>query len=263
LIATPSSFISIATSVAKDMDMPTKSPSVAPKRPRYIAYYRVSTGRQGRSGLGIEAQRETVKRFLAAEGGGWPPLQSFTETESGRRSDRPQLTKALAACRAHGATLVVAKVDRLTRSQAFLERLRDSGVEVRFCDLPDIKGATGCFLLAQMAAVAELEAGLISERTKAALAAKVARDGQWDRRASHHLVPGAGQKVAAAAARNAAMKRAKDLADYVAQLRADGITSLRAIAGSLNTNDIATPRGGNWGPSSVRNLLRRLEEVGR
>jgi len=263
LIAAPSSFIFIATTVAKDMDMPTKSPSAAPKRPRYIAYYRVSTGRQGRSGLGIEAQRETVKRFLAAEGGGWPPLQSFTETESGRRSDRPQLTKALAACRAHGATLVVAKVDRLTRSQAFLERLRDSGVEVRFCDLPDIKGATGRFLLAQMAAVAELEAGLISERTKAALAAKVARDGQWDRRASHHLVPGAGQKVAAAAARNAAMKRAKDLADYVAQLRADGVTSLRAIAGSLNTNDIATPRGGNWGPSSVRNLLRRLEEVGR
>jgi DNA invertase Pin-like site-specific DNA recombinase len=243
--------------------MPTKSPSVAPKRPRYIAYYRVSTGRQGRSASPSRAELQCLSRFLAAEGGGWPPLQSFTETESGRRSDRPQLTKALAACRAHGATLVVAKVDRLTRSQAFLERLRDSGVEVRFCDLPDIKGATGRFLLAQMAAVAELEAGLISERTKAALAAKVARDGQWDRRASHHLVPGAGQKVAAAAARNAAMKRAKDLADYVAQLRADGITSLRAIAGSLNTNDIATPRGGNWGPSSVRNLLRRLEEVGR
>ena len=263
MIAAPSAFITIATTVAKDMDMSKKSPAVAPKRLRYIAYYRVSTGRQGRSGLGIEAQRETVKRFLAAEGGGWPPLQSFTETESGRRSDRPQLTKALAACRAHGATLVVAKVDRLTRSQAFLERLRDSGVEVRFCDLPDIKGATGRFLLAQMAAVAELEAGLISERTKAALAAKVARDGQWDRRASHHLVPGAGQKIAAAAAREAATKRAKDLADYVAQLRADGMTSLRAIAGSLNANEIETPRGGNWGPSSVRNLLGRLEEVGR
>src|SRR5690348_15246404 len=105
------------------------------RRPRFVAYYRVSTGSQGRSGLGIEAQRETVKRFIAAEGGGWPPLASFTETESGRRSDRPQFAKALAACRAHGATLVVAKVDRLTRSQAFLESLRDSGVDVRFCDL--------------------------------------------------------------------------------------------------------------------------------
>jgi len=114
-----------------------------------------------------------------------------------------------------------------------------------------------------MAAVAELEAGLISERTKAALAAKVARDGQWDRRAGHHLVPAAGQKVAAAAARDAAMKRAKDLADFIAQLRSDGVISLRAIAGCLNANDIETPRGGAWGPSSVRNLLSRLEEIGR
>ena len=114
-------------------------PAASPKRLRYVAYYRVSTGAQGRSGLGIEAQRETAKRFLAAEGGGWPPLASFTETESGRRSNRPQLAKALAACRAHRATLVVAKVDRLTRSQAFLETLRDSGVEVRLCDLPDVR----------------------------------------------------------------------------------------------------------------------------
>jgi len=194
-------------------------PAASPKRLRYVAYYRVSTGAQGRSGLGIEAQRETAKRFLAAEGGGWPPLASFTETESGRRSNRPQLAKALAACRAHRATLVVAKVDRLTRSQAFLETLRDSGVEVRLCDLPDVKGATGRFLLAQMAAVAELEAGLISERTKAALAAKVARDGQWDRNASHHLVPGVGQEAAAEAVRDQVNKRARDLADVVNQLR--------------------------------------------
>ena len=238
----------------------TKRPHLkSTKASRWVAYYRVSTGNQGRSGLGIEAQRETVRRFLASESGGWPPLRSFTETESGRRSDRPQLAKALATCRAHGATLVVAKVDRLTRSQSFLERLRDSGVEVRFCDLPDVKGATGRFLLAQMAAVAELEAGLISERTKAALAAKVALDGQWDRKASHHLVAGAGQRAATQAASEAAHKRAADLADYVAQLRADGATSLRAIADALNTNEIETPRGGTWGPSSVRNLLARIE----
>lgn len=236
------------------MDMSPKST----KRARYVAYYRVSTGAQGRSGLGTEAQRETVRRFLAAEGGGWPPLQSFTETESGRRSDRPQLTKALAACRAHKATLVVAKVDRLSRSQAFLERLRDSGVDVRFCDLPDVKGATGRFLLAQMAAVAELEAGLISERTKAALAAKVARDGQWDRNASHHLVPGVGQKAATQAARQKANDRAADLADTVARLQSEGITSVRGVAAALNDADIATPRGGTWGPSNVGNLLARL-----
>lgn len=233
----------------------------SPKASRFVAYYRVSTGAQGRSGLGIEAQRETVRRFMAGEGGGWPPLHSFTETESGRRSDRPQLTKALAACRAHKATLVVAKVDRLTRSQAFLERLRDSGVDVRFCDLPDVKGATGRFLLAQMAAVAELEAGLISERTKAALAAKVARDGQWDRKASHHLVAGAGQKAAADAARRKADERAGDLADTVSRLKSEGVTSLRAIADALNADEIETPRGGTWGPSSVRNLLARLQAV--
>jgi DNA invertase Pin-like site-specific DNA recombinase len=199
-----------------------------------------------------------VRRFVETEGGGWPPVASFTETESGKRSDRPQLAKALAACRAHGAILVVAKVDRLTRSQAFLEALRDSGVDVRFCDLPDVKGATGRFLLAQMAAVAELEAGLISERTKAALAAKVARDGQWDRKAKHHLVPGAGQQAAAAAVRESAERRAHDLADTVAQLRADGITSLRGMAVALNAAGAETPRGAPWGASTVRNLLARL-----
>jgi Recombinase len=99
---------------------------------------------------------------------------------------------------------------------------------------------------------------LISERTKAALAAKVARDGQWDRKASHHLVPGAGQREAAMAVSEAATKRAGDLADYVAQLQADGVTSLRGIADALNANDIETPRGGAWGPSSVRNLLARI-----
>lgn len=229
------------------------------RRPRFVAYYRVSTGAQGRSGLGIEAQRETVRRFITAEGGGWPPLASFTETESGRRSDRPQLAKALAACRAHGATLVVAKVDRLTRSQAFLEKLRDGGVDVRFCDLPDVKGATGRFLLAQMAAVAELEAGLISERTKAALAAKVARDGQWNRKARHHLKPGAGQQAAAKAVREQANKRAQDLGDFIAHLQTEGVTSLRRIAERLNEGEVETPRGGQWGPSSVRNLLARIE----
>lgn len=239
--------------------MPRKPAQSPIKRPRYVAYYRVSTVQQGRSGLGIEGQRETVKRFLAAEGGGWPPISSYVETESGRRSDRPQLAKALAACRAHAATLVVAKVDRLTRSSAFLEKLREGSVDFRFCDLPDIKGATGAFLLAQMAAVAQLEAGLISERTKAALAAKVARDGQWDRKASHHLVPGAGQKAAAAGARSQATRRAQDLADAVAELREAGKTSLRAIAQGLNEAGMPTPRGAAWGASGVRNLLERVD----
>ncbi len=235
--------------------MPAKPTS----HPRYIAYYRVSSAAQGRSGLGIEAQRETVRRFLDGEGGGWPPLQSLTETESGRRSDRPQLAKALAACRAHRATLVVAKVDRLSRSQAFLEKLRDSGVDFRFCDLPEVKGATGRFLLAQMASVAELEAGLISERTKAALAAKVARDGQWDRKAKHHLVPGAGQKAAAKRAAESANEHASDLRPVIESIRQSGATSLRAIAAALTERGAGTRRGGAWGPSAVRDLLARVD----
>src|SRR6195256_4290258 len=139
----------------------------------FIAYYRVSTARQGASGLGLEAQRAAVASYL--NGGEWHIQAEFTEVESGRRVDRPQLDRALAAARVHRAPLVVAKVDRLTRSVGFLSRLLEAGVEVRFADLPTIEGPTGRFMLQQMAAVAELEAGLISTRTKAALAAAKAR----------------------------------------------------------------------------------------
>src|SRR5215471_20130467 len=135
----------------------------------FIAYYRVSTARQGKSGLGIAAQRQAVESYL--NGGDWRIIGEYTEIESGRRVDRPELDKALAAARIRQVPLVVAKVDRLTRSLAFLTRLQDAGVDVRFADLPAIEGATGRFLLQQMAAVAELEAGMISARTKAALAA--------------------------------------------------------------------------------------------
>lgn len=234
--------------------------TMAPKRStaRFIAYYRVSTDKQGRSGLGIEAQQETVKRFLEGTGG-FAPVARFVETESGRKSDRPQLAKALAACRAHRATLVIAKMDRLSRNQSFLMGLIDSGVDVRFCDFPDIPaGAAGRFMLQQMAAVAELEAGLISERTKAALRAKVARDGQWDRKARHHLVPGAGQAKAALKVREAAAQRAMDLAPIIEEVRKGGCTSLRAIAEELNRRDIPTPRGGRWAAPAVRNALARL-----
>ena len=124
--------------------------------------------RQGKSGLGLEAQRAAVENYL--NGGRWKLIKEFVEVESGRRSDRPKLAEALAMCRAHRAALVVAKVDRLARSQSFLSRILEAGVDVRFCDLPQIEGPTGHFLLQSMMAVAELEAGMISARTKAALA---------------------------------------------------------------------------------------------
>jgi DNA invertase Pin-like site-specific DNA recombinase len=138
-------------------------------RGRFVAYYRVSTGKQGRSGLGLEAQQATVQGFL--NGGRWELVGEFTETESGRSSNRPELAQALARSRVMKATLIVANVSRLTRSVAFLSRLLEAGVDVRFCDLPQIEGPTGKFMLQQMAAVAELEAGLIGDRTKKALAA--------------------------------------------------------------------------------------------
>ena len=124
-----------------------------------VAYYRVSTGRQGKSGLGLEAQRAAVETYL--NGGDWQIVDEYTEVESGKRPDRPALDKALAAARLHRASLVVSKVDRLTRSVAFLSRLLEAGVDVRFADLPQIEGATGRFMLQQMVAVAELEAGMI------------------------------------------------------------------------------------------------------
>ena len=135
-----------------------------PSTGKFVAYYRVSTGRQGKSGLGIDAQRAAVETYL--NGGDWRIVDEHVEVESGKRSDRPALDKALAAARLHRASLVVSKVDRLTRSVAFLSRLLEAGVDVRFADLPQIEGATGRFLLQQMVAVAELEAGMISKRTK-------------------------------------------------------------------------------------------------
>ena len=225
-----------------------------------VAYYRVSTDRQGRSGLGIDAQRETVRQFLAGTGG-YPPIAEYVETESGRKTDqqRPELAKALAACRAHKATLVIAKLDRLSRNQSFLMQLVDSGADVRFCDLPEIgTGAVARFMLQQMSAIAELEAGLISERTKAALRAKVERDGQWDRKAKHHLVPGAGQARAAETVKIQAIQRAHDLAAIVTEIRAGGAISLRQIAAELNRRQIPTARAGQWAAPAVRNLVKRM-----
>ena len=118
----------------------------------------------------------------------------------------------------------------------------------------------GRFMLQQMAGVAELEAGLISERTKAALRAKIARDGQWDRKAKHHLIPGAGQAAATKAVKERAEQTAADLAHIMAELKDSGATSLRQIAAELNRREIPTARGGQWAASAVRNLLSRIKE---
>jgi DNA invertase Pin-like site-specific DNA recombinase len=223
---------------------------------KFVAYYRVSTGRQGKSGPGLEAQREAVKTYL--NDGDWEIVDEHTEIERGKRSDRPALEKALASARLHRASLVVSKVDRLTRSVAFLSRLLEAGVDVRFADLPQIEGATGRFMLQQMVAVAELEAGLISDRTKKALAAAKRRGVKLG--GNRGVTPSAKMHAASKKALQArADARAADIAPAIAELRAAGARSLQAIANGLNAKRIPTARGnGDWTPTQVMRVLDRL-----
>jgi DNA invertase Pin-like site-specific DNA recombinase len=221
----------------------------------FLAYYRVSTGKQGKNGLGIEAQRQAVATYL--NGGNWRIVGEFVEVESGRRSDRPELDKALATARVRQVPLVVAKVDRLTRSVAFLSRLLEAGVDARFADLPAIEGATGKFLLQQMVAVAELEAGMISARTKAALAAAKRRGVKLGGDRGVRLTAKA-RAAGNAAQRARAQGRASDLADTVKELQAAGFESLRAIAAELDARGIPAARGGKWSAVQVSRLIERV-----
>ena len=213
---------------------------------KFVSYYRVSTDRQGRSGLGLEAQKEAVQQRL--NGGSWQLVAEFVEIESGKRAKRPQLDAALAACMKHKAKLVVAKLDRLSRNVAFLLKLIDSGVEVLFADLPELSGAMGRFMLTTMASVAELEAGLISERTKAALKAAKARGVKLGRHGAEVLAP---------KYREEARQRAKELEPIIRDLQEKGYSRNR-IAMELNKRKMPTPRHGRWDHSSVRNVMRRL-----
>jgi DNA invertase Pin-like site-specific DNA recombinase len=215
---------------------------------RYIAYYRVSTVRQGKSGLGIEAQKQAVSQHL----NGQKPISEFVEVESGRRSDRPQLAAALAACRVHKAVLVIAKLDRLARNVAFVSSLMEAGVEFEACDFPQANRLT----IHILAAVAEHEARMISDRTRAALAAAKARGrvlGGFRGRT------GAATDLAKArAVRSAkAQERAVDLASTIEELRLAGAHSLRSIAAGLNSRGIVAARGGQWSAAQLRNVLAR------
>lgn len=217
---------------------------------RHIAYFRVSTARQGRSGLGLEAQRHAVLAHL----NGFKPISEFVEVESGRRADRPKLADALAACRVHKAVLVIAKLDRLARNVAFVSKLMEAGVEFEAVDFPQANRLT----IHILAAVAEHEARMISERTRAALAAAKARG---------TVLGGARGRAGtcidlqkARAARTAkAVQRATDLRPTILSIRAEGTTSLRAIASSLNQRRISTAREGQWSAAQVRSVLKRME----
>jgi DNA invertase Pin-like site-specific DNA recombinase len=220
---------------------------------RFVAYLRVSTLRQGASGLGIEAQREAVARHVASVGGSI--VAEVVETESGKRSDRPELARALATCRAHRATLLIAKLDRLSRNVHFISGLMETKVPFVACDMPTATPV----MLHIYAAMAEDEGKVISARTKAALAAAKARG---VRLGNPRLVAGSPDqaRVAAAAKAEQAAARARDLAPVVAQMQVAGCKTLASYAAALTARGLPSPSGrGPWHRSAVARLLNRLE----
>ena len=224
-----------------------------------VAYYRVSTAKQGASGLGLEAQRAAVEAFCSSRG--WdltaPP---YVEVESGKRDDRPQLDAALERARLTGATLVVAKLDRLSRDLHFLTKLQKEGARFIAVDMPEANELT----VHIMAAVAQAERKAISRRTKEALAAAKARGVRLGNPNGAAPLRRAGKGTTAAleAVATNATERAEGLRQTIGRLRAEGVHSLGAIAAALNGQGIVTARGGKWHASSVKNLLGRLEIIG-
>ncbi len=222
---------------------------------RIVGYERVSTARQGASGLGLAAQRQAIEGYAAARGA--ELLARFTEVESGRCPDRPQLARALHLAKVTGAVLVIAKLDRLSRNAAFLLALRDSGVRFVAVDLPEANDLT----VGIMALVAEQEREATSRRTREALAVAKARGvrlGNPNGAAAFRRAGKGGAALRAAVAKNADA-HAQDLAPVVAEIRAAGHTSLRAIAAELDARGMRTRRGGRWHKSTVINLLARLD----
>lgn len=215
---------------------------------RFVAYYRVSTEGQGRSGLGLEAQRTAVLNFL--NGGRWALVAEFTEVETGRRGDRPELRKALERCKLTGATLVISKLDRLSRNAAFLLNLQDAGVDFLAVDMPSANRLT----VGIMALVAEEEARMISARTKAALAAAKTRGVRLGNPAGFN---GEIFREGGKAAQERAQAFATTLGPTLVSMRSRGL-SASAMARELEALGIRTARGGKWTAQAVLNVLDRV-----
>lgn len=221
---------------------------------RYVAYYRVSTAKQGRSGLGLEAQAQAVADYVRSVGG--EVLGAFEEVESGRQADRPRLEVALRHCRATGAVLVVAKLDRLARDVAFLSNLMRSGVEFVAVDFPQANS----LMIHVLAAVAEYEARCASERTRAALQAAKARGQRLGNPngAAALRKAGRGNGAAVRSIQAKAAERAANLRDMVRDIQAGGVTTLEGIAAELKKRGARTARGGEWRAVQVKRILDRL-----
>lgn len=218
-----------------------------------IAYYRVSTKRQGASGLGLEAQKASVESS-------YTPVKSFVEVESGRNCERPQLAAAIATCKRLGATLVIAKLDRLSRNVYFISGLMESGIDFIACDNPNANRLT----VHIMAAIAEDEARRISERTRVALAALKRRgvalgsrrEGHWEGREDRRLAGAAAANLRSAEKRSS---NAREFRNYFVpkaqEMRVAGCT-LSQIAETLNTNGYTTPRGSRFTKAAISKLLK-------
>lgn len=226
---------------------------------KIISYLRVSTRQQGISGLGLDAQRSAIEAYANHRQA--KLVETFTEIESGKLNTRPELLKALHLAKVTGATLVIAKLDRLSRNAAFLLTLRDSGVRFVAADMPDANDLT----VGIMALVAQQEREAISRRTTEALRAAKARGVRLGNPNGAAALRRAARGNAASilSIRAQADGHARNLQPVIAALADEGITSLGEVAEALNERGMLTPRGGAWHKSSVRNLLARLDKTAR
>lgn len=216
---------------------------------RFVAYYRVSTEKQGRSGLGLDAQRRAVEAYL--NGGSWKLVDEFTEIESGKRAERPKLAEAIRSAKKHKATLVIAKLDRLSRNVAFIANLMEAGVDFVAVDMPHANKLT----IHILSAVAEHEREMISQRTRAALSSAKSRGVVLGNRTNLEVA----QARSRASRTGQADQFAANVLPVILQIKAAGIGSLSGIASALNARGLRTPRGGEWQPVQVKRVLERYE----
>ena len=216
----------------------------------YVSYLRQSTKKQSLSNLGIEAQREIIHKYL----GQIKPIAEFVETESGKKTDRPKLAEALELCRKTKSTLIVAKLDRLSRNVAFTSKLLESDVEIKFCDFPEANR----LVLHIIASIAEYEAGLISTRTKQALKAKKARGVRLGK--PENLVNNLGKAISNSTLTNRQKALDNDnnrRAIAMLKVMATQDLSLSEMARRLNEEGFVTSRGKQFTAWQVSVLLKR------
>jgi DNA invertase Pin-like site-specific DNA recombinase len=220
---------------------------------RALAYYRVSTEQQGRSGYGLDAQRAAVERYCQSRG--LEIIAEFSEVKSGRKNNRAELAKALQLAKVTGAPIVVAKLDRLSRNVSFMAQLQEGKVRFIAVDMPEADRLT----LHIIAAVAEAESRMISQRTKDALAAAKARGVKLGNpNGAAPLLRNGSTNAEGIKVRLAQAKVfAEDIMPVIAEIEAAGHVTLRAIAGELNRRRIGARRGGIWHAASVHDLLKR------